>query len=390
MRNKRILYVEGNSDGTIGGSFFSLLFLIKNLDRTRFTPVVVFSTDNALVAQFQAAGAEVVIRPLARPVPWTHWLLRPFGLLANAMLALVVEPLRLAWLMRRRSIDLVHLNNSIERNLPWIRAAVLARIPRITHERGINERVSPQASRLVRHLDGVICISSAVRENLERLGLGTRNLVTIWNGLDPNEMRVRVDRNTVLGEFGLGQNTRMIGMVGNIRQWKGQSVVIEAMRTISRRHSDVVCLLIGHFAESDREYKQSIERMIAENDLGKCVVITGYRSNVADYVATLDVLIHASILPEPFGRVLLEGMALRKPLVASRGGAVPEIVEDGVSGLLFEPGNPQDLAEKLLCLLESRETARSMGEAGYARLIEKFGIDGNANRTMVFYEQVLG
>ena len=70
------------------------------------------------------------------------------------------------------------------------------------------------------------------------------------------------------------------------------------------------------------------------------MIITGYRNDVADYVNALQILVHASILPEPFGRVLLEGMALRKPLVASDGGAVPEIVVDGVTGLLFRPGDP--------------------------------------------------
>jgi glycosyltransferase involved in cell wall biosynthesis len=390
MTPKRILYVEGNSDGTIGGSFFSLLFLVKNLDRSRFAPVVVFSNENALIPQFQSVGAEIVIRPLAAPVRAPHKLLRPFARFANLMLGMILEPLRLARLLRKRSIDLVHLNNSIERNHQWMMGAMLARVPRITHERGINDRLSRQAGWLVRHLDGVICISQAVRNNLAGLGLGKRNLVTIMNGLDPSEMKVRLDRAAVLSEFGLAPTARLIGMVGNIRAWKGQAVVVEAMRTVSRAHPDVVCLLIGHFSDADIAYKASIERMITENQLERHVVITGYRSNVADYVAALDIQIHASISPEPFGRVLLEGMALRKPLVASQGGAVPEIVQDGVTGLLFEPGDANDLAEKLLRLLAAPETARSMGEAGYARLREEFGIDVNAKRTMTLYQQVLG
>jgi glycosyltransferase involved in cell wall biosynthesis len=386
---KRVMYVEGNPDGTIGGSFYSLLFLVKNLDRSRFEPIVVFSKANALMPAFQAAGVEVIVRPLAPPVHARSVVLRPFARLANVLLALVVEPLRLAALLRRRSVALLHLNNSIERNHPWIIAAVLARVRCITHERGINQRLSLPARLLVSRLHRVICISSAVRENLLRLGVPGGKLRTIWNGLDPVEMKVCKDRATLLAEFGLQPSTRLVGLVGNIREWKGQAVVVEAMEIVARECPDVACLLIGHHSEGDVAYLRSIEARIASAGLQGRVLITGYRANVADYVAALELLIHASILPEPFGRVLLEGMALRKPLVASRGGAVPEIVDDGSTGLLFEPGNARDLAEKLLRLLASPTESRAMGEAGYERLRTQFGIDVNAARTMAVYEDLL-
>lgn len=389
MSRARVMYVEGNPDGTIGGSFYSLLFLIKNLDRSRFQPIVVFSKANGLIPAFQAAGAEVVVRPLAPPVRARWRGLHLFARLANMLLALVIEPLRLAGLLRRRRIDLLHLNNSIERNHPWIVAAVIAGVPRITHERGINERMSSPARWLIGRLGAVICISSAVRDNLLRLGVNSSRLRTIWNGLDPAEMKVSKDRATVIAEFGLPQSTRLVGMVGNIREWKGQAVVVEAMEIVVREYPDVACLLIGQHSEGDMAYMRQLEERIASARLQRQVLITGYRANVADYVAALELLIHASILPEPFGRVLLEGMALRKPLVASRGGAVPEIVDDGVTGLLFEPGDPQALANMILRLLASPTELRTMGEAGYNRLRTQFGIDLNAARTMAVYEEFL-
>lgn len=389
MSRKRIMYVEGNPDGTIGGSYFSLLFLVKNLDRSRFEPIVVFSKENALIPAFRAAGTEVIVRPLGPPMRVRPRMLRPFARLANALLGLVVEPVRLASSLRRRRIDLLHLNNSIERNHPWIVAAVLARVPRITHERGINQHLSLPARLLVGQLDAVICISSAVRDNLRRLGVSDGKLRTIWNGLDPVEMQVSQDRAAILAEFGLPADTRLVGMVGNIREWKGQAIVVEAMGSVAREYPEVVCLLIGHYSEGDLAYMQAIEAKITAAGLEHRVLITGYRANVADYVSALELLIHASILPEPFGRVLLEGMALRKPLVASRGGAVPEIVDDGKTGLLFEPGNARDLAAKLVRLLSSPTELRGMGEAGYLRLCTQFGIDVNAARTMATYDEFL-
>src|SRR6187455_2013969 len=107
----RILYVEGNVDGTVGGSFFSLLFLVSGLDRPRFEPVVAFAADNALRPRFHAAGITTLVHPTPRPVT----LRGPAGRLiakgANFLRGWVMEPLRLARLLRRERIQLLHLNN---------------------------------------------------------------------------------------------------------------------------------------------------------------------------------------------------------------------------------------------------------------------------------------
>jgi glycosyltransferase involved in cell wall biosynthesis len=119
------------------------------------------------------------------------------------------------------------------------------------------------------------------------------------------------------------------------------------------------------------------------------VIITGFKRDVANYINGLSVQIHASIAPEPFGRVLLEGMALGKPLVASNGGAVPEIVVDRETGLVFEPGNAEELADRVATLLEDPPLASRYGAAGRARLESAFSIAHNAERTQALYDRVL-
>jgi glycosyltransferase involved in cell wall biosynthesis len=95
------------------------------------------------------------------------------------------------------------------------------------------------------------------------------------------------------------------------------------------------------------------------------------------------------VTPEPFGRVLLEAMAMRKPVVGSRGGAVPEIVVDGETGYTFAPGDSGELAARILDLLEHPDRARAFGEAGYQRLVDEFHVDRNVERTMAVYARVL-
>lgn len=386
---RRILYVEGNVDGTIGGSFFSLLFLVQGLDKSRYEPVVVFSFQHRLFPRYEAAGARVLLRPLAKAIQAKGVVGKLFAKACNLVLGFVIEPVRLALLMKRERIDLVHLNNSIVRNHPWMMAARLCGKPCITHERGINTYYSQRSVSLGRKLNAVVCISDAVRDNFVHRGVTDLRLVTIPNGLNPFEMKPSVPPDSVYQEFGLAPERRLIGIVGNLKHWKGQEVVLRATALIRERFPNVTCLLIGDFSSDDVAYRNKINELIKTLQLENHAVVTGYRPNVADYVNALEFLIHASIEPEPFGRVLLEGMALRKPLVASRGGAVPEIVVNGSTGLLFTPGDDQELARAAESLLQDPERSRRMGEAGYQRLIDHFSIERNVEQTQQLYASVI-
>jgi glycosyltransferase involved in cell wall biosynthesis len=390
LNPRRILYVEGNLDGTIGGSFYSLLFLVKGLDKSRFAPTVMFSIPNALIPKYEAAGARVLVRPNARPVQWSGAFGRLFSRIANFMLAFVIEPWSMARLCRREQFDLVHLNNSVTGNLPWMLGAWWANTPCITHERGINPRVSSRVRFCSRFLTRVICISEAVRSTVENLKLRGPTLVTIPNGLDPAEMRVTRPAADIHAELGIAPDRPVIGIIGNIKPWKGQEVVIRAVAMLKRTVPDVVCLLIGDFGRDDQAYRPRIAQLIAEQDVRDNVIVTGYRANVADYVNALRVVIHASVDPEPFGRVLLEAMALSKAVVASRGGAAPEIVVEGATGLLFTPGDAADLARQLERLIGNAAERDRMGRAGFDRLGEQFGIERNVRRTQDLYQQILG
>jgi glycosyltransferase involved in cell wall biosynthesis/O-antigen/teichoic acid export membrane protein len=386
---KRILYVEGNEDRTIGGSYFSLLFLVSGLDRTRFEPLVVFTGENTLMPRFHERNVRTLVRPPARPVRWRGPAGRLFGKAVNFAKAVVWEPLRLASLLRQEQIALVHLNNTVRRNHPWMIAAWLARVPCITHERGINDRFSGTDRLLARRLRAVICISKALEDNFAIRGLTDVNLLTIHNGLDPAEMRVTRDANELRAELGVSPTARLIGLVGNIKPWKGQELVIHAMDRLRDEFPDVVCLLIGDTSDDEPHYRREIEQLIDRRGLNSRVLITGFRSDVANYVNLLDIQVHASVSPEPFGRVLLEAMALCKPLVASNAGGVPEIVIDGTTGLLFEPENVDALTGCLRQLLKNPARAHMFGNAGRRRLETDFSITTNVTRTQALYSTLL-
>jgi glycosyltransferase involved in cell wall biosynthesis len=259
----------------------------------------------------------------------------------------------------------------------------------VSHERGINKQFPAMARFFGKRLDAIICISGAVKDNLQARGFDPAKLVTIHNGLDPDRIVVENDAQLIKKKLEISENTPVIGIVGNIREWKGQHVVIEAVSLIKKTHPDIKCLLVGSSSESDKAYRGRIEKMVTDNGLTENIIFTGYQRNVADYVNIMDVVIHASVLPEPFGRVLIEAMALSKPLVGSRSGAVPEIIEDGVTGLMFKPGSVEELAAKIHEMLDNRDRAAQMGKAGLQRLNEKFHIKANIAQTQEVYEKLL-
>src|SRR5690606_34334475 len=116
---------------------------------------------------------------------------------------------------------------------------------------------------------------------------------------------------------------------------------------------------------------------------------TGYQNRVPDFVNMMSVVVHASILPEPFGMVVLEGMAMRKPVIGSAAGGVIEMVVEGETGYTFPPGEPGPLAARLIELLSDPTRAAAMGEAGYQRVIRDFPLDRYAGEIQAAYDGIL-
>jgi glycosyltransferase involved in cell wall biosynthesis len=301
------------------------------------------------------------------------------------------EVFQCAIFLREHRVSLLHLNNSVTRTHDWMLAAWLTRTPWIVHERGINDRFSFTATQLARRASAIICISEAVRANLTAHRIGKGSLRVIENGLDPTRVEPLSPPEEVRRSLGIEIPRRVIGIVGNIKHWKGQEVVVRALPAIVAKVPEVVCLFVGSEAAfgPDRDYEAKLRDLVRQLGLERHVIFTGYREDVASVLNLMEVVIHASILPEPFGRVLLEAMAMRKPTVGSRAGGVPEIIDHGVTGYTFTPGDADALASYVADLLEHPTVARAFGEAGHARLLERFSINANVSRTVSLYDEVL-
>ncbi len=267
--------------------------------------------------------------------------------------------------------------------------AYLAGIPCITHERGINDHYPLISRLLAAKLKAIISISKSVTDTLKRNGIANENIVTIHNGIDPKAVIGKITNQDILKKLGLNEDQQIIGVMGNIREWKGQEVAVRAMRKIVDEYPNTVCLLIGDTAKEDIYYKDRLHVLIKELGLGSNIIFTGYIKNVSDYLNILQIVLHTSIEPEPFGRVLIEAMSLSKPLVAADDGAVPEIVVNEKTGLIFKPGDHERLAELVIKLLQHKKYAENIGKEGYKRLLEYFHINVNVEKTQLLYDKIL-
>lgn len=399
---KRVLYCEGNIDGTIGGSYYSLLFLVAGLDRSKFDPVVVFRTSNPLISRYNENGIRTLVVPKPKPTvlvkpgssgsPLSAVLrpvLRNVQRVINLVRFLPLDAMRCRRLLRQEKIDIVHLNNSVIRNHEWMLGAFLAGVPCITHERGINGSYSWLSRFLASRIDGVISISQAVKDSLDVGGVTTKTSAVIYNGIDPGEMKVDTPNEAIRERHGIPLDATLIGVIGNIKRWKGQETAVRALPAVLEQHPNTYCLFIGDVADDDRPYFQGLNELTESHKITDRVIFTGYTSDVPDYMNALDVVLHTSVDPEPFGRVLIEAMSLRKPLIGAAAGAIPEIIDNGHTGLTFQPGDAGDLARCINEVLGASESAERMGAAGYERLESLFHIDTNIAKTQNYYSDIL-
>jgi glycosyltransferase involved in cell wall biosynthesis len=175
--------------------------------------------------------------------------------------------------------------------------------------------------------------------------------------------------------LGLQTSHPRVGIVGNIQRWKGQMVFLGAMKIISPEFPKLKCLIVGSVSTGEEEYQRELEDYVKANRLEDKVIFTGFRRDILDVVEMMDVLVHASIEPEPFSRMILEGMAAAKPIVATNSGGTPEQIVDGETGKLVPMKDPEKMAEAIRWMLLNLKEARKMGEAGRQRLIERFSIE---------------
>jgi glycosyltransferase involved in cell wall biosynthesis len=185
----------------------------------------------------------------------------------------------------------------------------------------------------------------------------------------------------------IGHSSFTIGMLGRITQWKGQHVFIEAFaRAFPSGPERAVVIGAPLFGED--QYAHAVRRQAADLGLDGRIDFMGFQEDVGRQMTRLDALVHASVIPEPFGQVVIEGMAHGLPVIASDAGGPSEVIEDGVTGLLYEPGNVDALARAMRRLAEDPSLRSRLGAAARIRAYD-FAPGAIAEQISTVYKAVL-
>ncbi|HEX7049630.1 MAG TPA: glycosyltransferase [Longimicrobiales bacterium] len=396
-----VLYLDNSS--TFGGAINSLLYMLKELDRQRYRPILV-SGQQAEFVHEQAADVEY--HEFEPKQPWRHdhiytriqafplfrW--RPAARLLSwcryafwMLFITLPEALRYYRIGRRHRVALVHLNNCIESQFAGMLAARLLRVPCVAHSRGFQpvDRVVAASAKLVHHH---IAISSAIRDNLRELNIAADRISVIFDGVDLSAFDAHAP-SARREAFGIPADAKVFGIFGRIVDWKGIREFVLAAARVFEAEPSARAMIVGDRSDGEEAYYNAIIGLIAERGLEDRIILTGYRADVPALMRLMDVVVHASTEPEPFGMVLIEAMATGKPVVATRAGGPLDIVIDGETGLLVEPKATEPMADAILRLLRDPEFAAALGRAGRVRAAEVFSNRRYAREVEAVYDRVL-
>jgi glycosyltransferase involved in cell wall biosynthesis len=391
----RVLFFDHTA--ALGGGEIALANLLRCLDPAKIKPIVVLASQGPLVDRLSAI-ADTHVMSLS-PTVVTH---SKDKLGINTLfrlwdaLRVFIYICRLALFIRANKIDIVH-TNSLKADVIGGAAARLARRPVIWHVRDRIEvdylpRRVVRAFRLLSHVvpNYVIANSAATLRTL-RLGMYAHG-TSIPSGIPIRGRTAVVPDGTGLTALPENMSSRSqchVGLVGRISPWKGQHIFIRAAALVNQRFPEARFFIIGAALFGEARYDQEVRRLPRQLGIQHRVEFSGFRNDIEAAIAELDLLVHASTIGEPFGQVIIEGMAAGKPVVATNGGGVPEIVENGRTGILVPMADVNAMAEAICQILSDRAGAQAMGMRARQRVADCFTIEKTARRVEAVYAHLL-
>lgn len=385
MGRTRVLFV--NHTAKSGGGEVALRLLIRHLDRSRVCHQLLLFEDGP-IAESLRKDTKVSIFPLSDDIrdarKDTVGSVRLTNLYKLWTIPFFV--VRLSALIRRLGVDVVH-TNSLKADILGGLAARLAgkRVVWHVRDRIADDYLPARTVHIFRWLARVIphAVIANSQATLDTLHLpqserkkGPRTAVVVHDGFDFADLPIGSHPQSA----GL-----VVGLIGRISPWKGQDVFLRAIQQIHAEFPNVRFQVVGSALFGETAYAAQVQRLSTELGLDRCVEFCGFVRDVQKHIAGLDVVVHASTIPEPFGQVIIEGMAAGKPVIATRGGGPNEIVIDGVSGVLIPMNDVDALASAMRKLLSDADLRERLGAGGRQRVQEAFRIETTANKVSQIY-----
>ena len=371
-----ILFV--NLEGRIGGAETSLLLMAKHL-RDQCVISVACPAESPLSRALAAMRVDFYgipgppDRAYSSPLSLVYWLKTSWRLIR---IVLRVNP------------DLIHAN-SFYAAAPSALAALVTRRKLLSHARDLaNFGVF---SRLYGYFcERIIAVSHAVRNALMEQGVSPDKIKVVYNGVDDGFFSPSDESNSSLSALGAHRRHSFVfAHVGQFVPWKNHIVFLEAASQVARDLCDVRFVLVGDdIFGRNSAYKRSVLSYAEKSTIAERVDFLGWQANMHEVWPRINCLVHTAER-EPFGRVIIEAMAHRIPVIAVDSCGPSEIIQDRKTGVLVQANGIQELSEAMVKMAQDTRFAGRLANAGYEHVISSFAADKTASLIQQIYQEVL-
>ncbi|MBQ4145426.1 MAG: glycosyltransferase family 4 protein [Clostridia bacterium] len=367
-----IKVVEVSSDSNIGGAGKCILTFLKFCDRTRFQPIAVVPRGSLLIPEIKALDVEIIEMD---------------NLAEKSLDRRAISALRK--LFKKIKPDLVHTHASMSARI----AAKTLGIP-VVYTR---HSVFPQPKKLTSFpgkqingfinnitADKIIAVAEAAKDNLTETGVYEKKIEVILNGVEPLTPITEEELSAVREQYGIEPDEKVAVMAARLTEVKGHKFFVEAAKRLKEKGVRAKFIIAGTGDTED-----ALKAQIKENNLEDTVIMAGFIKNVAPLMNLMDVQVNCSFGTEATSLALLEGMSLGKPIIASRFGGNPGVVQDGINGYLTPICDTDVLTERLEKLMTDETLYKEMSQNCKKIFNEKFTASVNTRTIEDFYERVL-
>ena len=262
------------------------------------------------------------------------------------------------------------------------------RIPTVCHVRGDQDgsRLMQWAYSLPDHF---VPVSHWVSQSIQnKLGIPQERITVVYDGLEVDKLDTSADGTAFRDRFGIPRDAFAVGLVGLLIPWKGQEIFLDAAALLKNRIPGLKMVIVGGTPDDCIPYEKMLRQRVKDEGLEDMVLFTGHVTDMPTVYNGLDIVVSASTSPEPLGTVVIESMAMGRPLIGPNHGGAAEMMEHNETGLLFSPASAEGLAEAIRNFHDNPDLRLRLGAAARKKALKTFSVTTHVERVQQVYDKI--